>query len=118
MIKYLLTFCAVLFSIVCFCQEDLEEEKKFDHYIGLQMNEFIRQIFNITSTSLEHPYYLNYAINMHKNGWGMNFGFGYDYFNTIDGDAITEVNNSLDKYSFRLGPEKKYNIGKRFITFF
>ncbi len=91
-----------------------EKVKKFDHYIGLQVNEFIRQIFNVTSQQFQHPYYINYAINFHDNGWGLNAGFGYDLGKTVEGDGITDVENEISALSFRIGPEKKFTMGKKF----
>ena len=116
-----ITFLALFFSAytgILFAQEETNDfiDKKFlDHYVGLQVNELLRQVLNVNSLPLTHPYFLNYAINLHEQGWGINYGIGFDYQNIQDGDAITKVKNLHESYIMRIGPEKKFYLGKRLI---
>ena len=125
MVKKLLGVSLIIFfSLVASAQvEDStnnnEEVKEqfLDHYFSLQINELLRQILNLSNTSgTTHPYFLNYAINHHKTGLGINTGFGATYFTTHDGDETNEISTEMEDINFRIGPEKKFYFGKRLIA--
>jgi hypothetical protein len=114
--SFLIVLFTGLFPSFVFAQEENQENKFLDHYVGIQVNELVKQILSLSGEdSPEHPYYLNYTINHSKTGWGINSGFGYIIKNTTEGDAINQNKNEITQLSFRIGPEKKFYMGKKMI---
>lgn len=115
--KILLSVFLILSSFNSEAQEKEEEKDKFvDHYFGVQINELIRQILNLNAEqSPVHPYFLNYGVNLHESGWGINTGFGYSYNVFRDGDAVNNSETKITDWAFRIGPDKKFFFGKRFV---
>lgn len=93
-------------------------EKIFEHHIGVQVNELVKQVFNFnnTSASVKNPYLLTYNINFKKSGWGLRIGAGYNkqQFNTDDG--ITKKSTDINTLNARLGIEKAFKLGYRWST--
>lgn len=90
--------------------------KRFNHYIGLQANELIRQLVNLNNntTANTNPYLLTYSINMIKTNWGLHAGIGYDY--TSITDKVTQINREtrVNDLNYRIGAEKKFTLSNRF----
>lgn len=91
--------------------------KNSSHYVGVQVNQLIRQIFNFSggSSSINNPYLLTYAVNSTETGWGANFGLGYTFNEFNDGDAFTQRRTKINDFFFRVGFEKKSRFGKHWI---
>ena len=88
-------------------------EKLFDHSIGVQVNELIKQVFNFnnsTSTANTNPYLLIYHINTCKNGWGLRVGGGYNYTSTTTDDGINKKTTNINDMQLRLGVEKAFKL--------
>ncbi|MGC4021145.1 MAG: hypothetical protein QM734_03975 [Cyclobacteriaceae bacterium] len=49
----------------CFAQRDSTNSKKVNHYIGVQANQLLRQLFNLSgnTTVVTSPYLINYSVN-------------------------------------------------------
>ncbi|MFM7017111.1 hypothetical protein, partial [Flavobacterium sp.] len=85
-------------------------QPKFKHYVGVQSNLLIRQVFNLsgTTSATNNPYLFTYAINNRK-GWGLATGLGL----TTSNNASSDVLGGFDKRStqamnVRLGIEKRF----------
>ena len=97
---------------------EVVETKVARHYVGIQVNELLRQLLNFggTSNSVGNPYLITYAVNSTKNGVGFNFGLGYTYSSTSNGDPITPRTTIDHSLNLRFGLEKKFTIGKRWLS--
>src|SRR5437868_4387150 len=110
MIKYL---CALLsmtvISFFSYSQEATPAFKKYNHYAGIQANELLRQLFNLsnTNTAINNPYTVVYSIINAQTNYGLHAGFGYNYIwtddNTEAANKVTKVNDVF----YRVGVEKK-----------
>ena len=92
------------------------KEKKIDQYVGVQLNGLIRQVFNFnnsTASTVVNPYLLNYGINLHKTGWGLRLGLGYNYNSTANDDGITSSSTKINDFSARFGIEKAFKLSER-----
>lgn len=112
------TFVSLLF--IGFVVSALAQDtipKNSTHYVGVQINQLIRQILNFSSssTAVNNPYLITYAVNSRLTGWGANFGLGYTYNEFNDGDVFLERNTKINDLFFRVGFEKKSTFGKRWI---
>jgi hypothetical protein len=78
---------AVLFSFFlitthpCFGQDSVarrERERAHDHFIGVQLNELVRQVISddITAGLKANPYLLTYAVNSKNTNFGWRWGIG------------------------------------------
>src|SRR5688572_22237944 len=88
-----------------------------NHYVGVQVNQLIRQILNFSggSSSINNPYLLTYAVNSPQTGWGANFGLGYTFNEFNDGDAFIQRKTKINDFFFRVGFEKKSKFGRHWI---
>jgi hypothetical protein len=93
------------------------ETKLTRHYVGVQANQLISQLLNFggSSTVPVNPYFIIYSFNSTKTGVGMNFGLGYTYNSTNNGDPITPRTTTDNSFSFRMGIEKKSYFHKKWF---
>jgi hypothetical protein len=85
-------------------------QPKFKHYIGVQSNLLIRQVFNLSgnTATTNNPYLFTYAIN-NRRGWGLATGFGMTTTNNSISDATGSYDKDYNKAaSLRLGIEKRF----------
>ena len=99
---------------------DSTNKKKIDHYIGIQANALLKQIFNFSnnSTTPSNPYTLTYTVIAANCGWGAHIGFGYEHKKTED---VLNPSNKISKFDngfFRIGLEKRIPMGRKFSTIF
>ncbi len=103
----------------CSAQSDStaqKKEKKIDHYIGVQVNDLVRQVFNFNNNSTStntNPYQVTYSINSAKKGWGIRLGFGYNYKSASTNDGITVARTNIDDMRARIGIEKAFRLSKK-----
>lgn len=92
--------------------------RKSTNYIGLQVNELLKQLFNLSgnSTPVNNNYLFTYAVNSNRTGVGLNVGFGYSYSQVNTGDAVTPRQTTTYSFAFRTGIEKKFTIGKKWLS--
>jgi hypothetical protein len=96
---------------------DVKKEKTFEHYVGVQMNELIRQVFNFNNTSASvSPYLLTYNINNVKTGWGLRLGVGYSYNDDNSNDGITSSTSKINDVHGRFGVEKRFLLSRKWST--
>jgi hypothetical protein len=98
--------------------ETMPKEKVVDNFVGVQMNQLIRQVLNFSSASstVSNPYLLTYNLRFHKSGWGLRFGAGYNYTSNTTDDGTTKTISKLNDMSFRLGVEKSFILAKRWTA--
>jgi hypothetical protein len=115
-IWFILGFCQIL-SFCLLAQDQTTTEKKSNHYVGLQVNQLIRQVFNFGggNTVASNPYFLIYQVNSIQGGFGLNIGFGYTYTQTDDGDQFVDRTTTVNDLFLRAGLEKKIEIAPKTI---
>jgi hypothetical protein len=93
------------------------ETKLTRHYVGVQANQLISQLLNFggTAASPVNPYFMVYSFNSTKTGVGMNFGLGYTYTSSSNGDPITPRTTTDNTFSFRIGVEKKVYFHRKWF---
>lgn len=105
-------FCIFISSTLLHAQD--VEDKRFNHYVGVQANPLLRQILSIGNTpNVTNPYLLNYSLNSTKSGWGFHVGLGVDYAMILDNDGISDRKTELTNISSRIGFDKVYTISDR-----
>jgi hypothetical protein len=112
----LLAFTQLLVLSVS-AQDEIVPERKSSHYVGLQANQLIRQIFNFSGASpaINNPYLLTYAVNANQGGAGFTAGFGYTFTETNDGDQFIDRTTTTNDVFFRMGTEKKSMLAKKVL---
>ncbi|HTH54416.1 MAG TPA: hypothetical protein VL728_00130 [Cyclobacteriaceae bacterium] len=100
-----------------FAQRDSSNTKKANHYLGVQANQLLRQLFNLSgnTTVVANPYLINYSVNSAKSGWGLNVGIGYTVDQSNQSDANTTNNSQTTNFSFRIGAERKVALAKKWM---
>ncbi len=119
-------FLAVILFMGClqfsYAQTEATEPKKeriFDHYVGVQLNGLIRQVFNFNNnntSTIVNPYLLTYNLNLRKTGWGIRVGAGYNFTSNSNNDGVTESSTKLNDFQFRFGLEKAFVLSKKWST--
>lgn len=108
---------AVLTACVinCHAQTDTIKTKMFNHYVGVQINELLKQIINLNSEAeaINNPYLVTYSLHLAKSGWGINTGIGYDYKKIIE-DGAGDIETTFSDLSFRVGLGRQVMLGKKF----
>lgn len=104
----------VSFSFVN-AQTEEEPSKNVEHYIGLQANQLIRQIFNFGGNTavITNPYLINYAVVFGPAKAGINVGSGFTFDQVKTGDATNQLTTDINSTFFRVGFEKKAMLTKR-----
>jgi hypothetical protein len=116
-IKFWGSVLLLFVSSMVFAQQD-STHRKTNHYVGVQANQLIKQLFNLSNSSsaaVNNPYLIVYSFNSIQTGWGMNFGLGYTFNEFKDGDAFSRRETKINNYFFRFGVEKKTSLGKKWI---
>ena len=117
MAKKVFMTAALLAAMFVNCQAQLAplQEKKFNHYIGVQANQLIKQIINLNSSTatFDNPYLLVYSFNIINTGWGIEAGAGYNYQDVVDKLPVSKE-SKINNLFYRIGVCRKFMIGKRF----
>jgi hypothetical protein len=124
--------CSLLISFYSFSQADsttieldtvvqrkkITELRTSSHYLGVQANQLIKQLLNFSnsSTVIDNPYLITYSVNSKKTGVGFSSGLGYSINEFSDGDQTNKRNTKINNFSFRIGFEKKSNLGKKWFA--
>jgi hypothetical protein len=105
-------FVAVFTNL--YAQDGSTRAKKFDHYIGVQANQLIKQLINLnaSNSTISNPYLLTYAVCFSKNGFGLQGGIGYSYDETEDKLPLTRV-TKINELFYRIGLIRKTMISKK-----
>jgi hypothetical protein len=88
-----------------------------NHYIGLQANQLLRQLLNLsgTSASINNPYTASYSFNGKQKGNGMAFGLGILSKKISDNDQGINRETINNDFFFRVGYDKKIQLNQRWI---
>ena len=118
MLKRLWIVAILLTALNANAQTDTTtSQKRYSHQVGVQVNELLRQIFNFGGDAVNtNPYLLTYSINSVKTGWGLRFGFGYEYQSVTIDDGITRKSTDLNNLHTRLGVEKAFALSPKWST--
>lgn len=89
--------------------------KIFEHRVGVQVNELVRQVFNFNNSSvtLNNPYLLTYSISFVRSGWGLRIGLGPNYKEFKNDDGITKQENNINTINARLGIQKVFKLSDK-----
>ncbi len=103
----------ILLSLSCAAQE--KPSPRFNHYIGLQGNQLLRQLINLNASNvvISNPYLLTYSLLYTKYHAGIQAGIGYDYHLKEDKLSSTGQRSKINELSYRIGVFRNFNIGKR-----
>src|SRR5688572_26884106 len=107
--KTLIAAVMLLTATVSYAQiaDELPKEKRFNHHVGVQINELFRQVFNFNGNAVNtNPYLFTYSVNHARTGWGLRAGIGYSYASLTDDDGITRRTSDLNDLQARFGFEK------------
>ncbi len=91
------------------------KQKIFEHQVGVQANELIRQVFNFNTNNntLNNPYLLTYSLNWKKPGIGIRMGIGPDFRSFKDDDGIVQQENNINILNARFGFEKTFILSDK-----
>ncbi len=92
--------------------DTIPQDKKFDHFIGVQVNPLFRQIISFgNSDPVNNPYLLKYTIRHNNSGLTFNLGGGIDFTSTENEDGLKTNDES---FAFRGGVGYQQRVSKRF----
>lgn len=116
--KFALLLPIMLLPILAAAQDEVAPQRRANHYVGVQANQLIRQLFNFggATAAINNPYLITYAVNSVRSGWGFNYGFGYTHREVREGDVFNPVETNINDFFMRLGVERKVPIGAKWMT--
>ena len=94
----------------------LPAQPMFQHQVGVQMNELIRQVFNFNNTAtatVANPYLLMYTLTHSKTGFGLRLGAGYIQRTFVDDDGVNARDGKINDLNLRVGLEKSFVLSNR-----
>lgn len=96
--------------------QDNEESNLGGHFLGLQVNELVRQILSFNSSGTpSNPYFFNYTY-VSQTGDGLNVSFAYTLDKIKNSDNFgNDITSNINNVFFRIGYEKRKVLSKRFI---
>jgi hypothetical protein len=115
-------FIAFCLSITLNAQNNVNQEikdKKIVHQIGFQANALISQLIPFDPNNIPenvNPYIIYYSLNSAKSGWGFRTGGGLVLNKNATNDGITARNINNNKWGFRIGLEKQFNLSERWTS--
>lgn len=112
--------CAIFTFLVVsgFAQEETAAPTRLaTHYIGIQANQLLRQLFSLSNTSapINNPYLMTYSVNSNATGVGLNLGLALNYNQFGDDVGTLHRETKINDFSFRIGIEKKSVLSKKWI---
>lgn len=94
--------------------------KQWNHVVGVQANQLIRQIFNFSNNNptINNPYLLTYTATNIKSKWGVDVGLGYTYNNIFENDGNTKKETNINDMYVRVGVQKQIPLTRKFSSQF
>jgi hypothetical protein len=120
-LKKIILVCCILISIQSTAQDSsCCHQKKWNHVMGVQANQLIRQVFNFSNNNptINNPYLLTYTATNLQSNWGLDVGFGYTYNNFFDNDGNTKKETNINDLYFRVGVQKQIPLTRKFSSQF
>lgn len=98
-------------------ENDPAPARRATHYVGIQANQLVKQLLNLggSTSAVNNPYLITYSVNSNATGVGMNLSLGYVLDETSGGDFQSQVNTEIKEFFFRIGVEKKTQLGKKWL---
>src|SRR5258708_20492358 len=89
-----------------------KKEKLAYHYLGVEANQLIRQLFNLSNSNnpTNNLYLIQYAINSRKTGKGFSVGFNYNTSSFSDDSNNIIRKTDARTIAFRIGYDYKYEL--------
>jgi len=118
--KIIIGFCLFI-SIQSTAQDSACcKQKKWNHVLGVQANQLIRQVFNFSNNNptINNPYLLTYTASNIRSNWGVDAGLGYTYNNIFDNDGNTKKETNINDLYFRIGVQKQIPLTRKFTSQF
>lgn len=113
--KALIAVSLVILSLCSYAQEQEASSDFKGGYLGLQANELLRQVLNLGNASIpDNPYFFNYSYS-DETGKSINIGFALQADEFDQQNGFNTINTEVSNFSFRIGYEKKINLGKKFF---
>ncbi|MBD79640.1 MAG: hypothetical protein CL840_12040 [Crocinitomicaceae bacterium] len=107
-----IVFIAMIVSMSYGQDTSSTNNKKISHYLGVQANELIKQLFSFGNPiETGNPYLIKYALRFNESNMEIMAGLGYRSSSSNQNGGNFKTSNS--EYFFRLGVAKKFNIGRR-----
>jgi hypothetical protein len=106
----------LIWSVTLSAQSADQKTKMFDYYAGVQVNQLLKQILNLSNSSddINNPYLFTFSLNSAKSGWGAHAGFGYDYQKVSDDLTQSDHVSTINDLFYRIGGGRRLMIGKKF----
>lgn len=106
----------MIIATVSYSQESEEVTNDLEgHFLGVQVNELVRQIFSLGNTNIPaNPYFFNYTYTS-STGSGVSASFAYTKNQVSNDNNFNTLTTNIDNIAFRIGYEKKKTLSKRFI---
>jgi hypothetical protein len=103
--KAILFIALLLATTPGISQDSIVKPKKFDHYIGLQANELLRQLVSLSdnNTEINNPYLLTYTLLASKHQVGIQLGFGFDVNESKDLTSRQGIQRKCHLFQSRCG---------------
>lgn len=97
-----------------------KKEKLTYHYLGVEANQLIRQLFNLSNNNnpTNNLYLIQYAINSRKTGNGFSVGLNYNTSTTTDDSNNIIRKTDARTIAFRIGYDHKYALGRKWTAGF
>jgi hypothetical protein len=94
--------------------------RKASHYIGLQANQLVRQLFSFGGNppAVTNPYVLVYSVNSKSTGVGFATGLGLSSVQTKSFDNFSNVVSEVNDFAWRFGLEKKKYLSRNWLISF
>ena len=106
-------------AITGFAQEETAPPpaRKAEHYVGIQANQLIKQLFSLNSSSaaINNPYLMTYQVNSTQTKVGLNIGLGMNVDQINDDFQNFRRESKISDIFFRIGIEKKSYLAKRWL---
>lgn len=116
-IRFILGVCLLQASAQYSFAQQADTIRRTDHYVGIQANQLLRQIFNFGggSASINNPYLIAYSFNNRITRVGMNIGFGFNYDERVTDDQFIDRTTITNDFFFRVGIEKKSTLARKLV---
>jgi hypothetical protein len=105
-------------AIAGFAQEETAPPtRKAAHYIGIQANQLIKQLFNFSGSNaaVNNPYLMTYQVNSTETRVGLNIGLGLNIDQFNDDVGTFQRESKISDMFFRIGIEKKTYLAKKWL---
>jgi hypothetical protein len=114
--KLFLTAAFAVAANLLFAQTPVEKTRQYNHYIGVQANQLLKQLINLNNSNIpvNNPFIIVYTVSNIKSGWNAHAGIGYVYKKITDKNSPANHESKINDLDYRFGAGKTFMLGKRF----